>query len=160
VVTVDRCGDDDTRAPSRLHNTAFWLLGQASRRAQRATQEALAEAGLRRYFYGVLATLAEFGPAAQAEIGRRLGVDPSDMVAVLNELEQLNYVRRDRNPDDRRRNRVQLTPTGAKALDRFDQAIAEAEAEFLSGLATDDQRRLLQLLQRIALIDASALDRP
>lgn len=105
---------------------------------------------MRRGFYGVLATLEEFGPGAQAEIGRRLGIDPSDMVAILNDLERAGYVSRERDPDDRRRNSVTMTAAGAETLVRFDAAIADAQDEMLGSLSAAERDQLLTLLKRLA----------
>jgi DNA-binding MarR family transcriptional regulator len=141
---------DGACPPARLRGMAFWLLGRAARTANRVTQQRLQDVGMRRYFYGVLATLDEFGPAAQAEIGRRLGIDPSDMVAVLNDLEGEGLVTRTRNPSDRRRNRIELTGPGRKALIRFDDAIAAAQDEYLASLSGPEQTALIAALQRIS----------
>jgi DNA-binding MarR family transcriptional regulator len=148
VTHYDACKHHDG-APARLRGTAFWLLGRASLDAQRLTQERLAAAGMRRGFYGVLAVLAEFGPSAQADIGRRLGVDRSDMVAILNDLESERYVTRAPDPADRRRNSVVLTRAGRAALGRFDRAIGEAEKAVLSSLSVTERASLVGLLQRI-----------
>jgi MarR family transcriptional regulator, lower aerobic nicotinate degradation pathway regulator len=149
VISDESCEHDESRAPRRLRGTAFWLLGRASRTAQQLTQERLAEAGMRRGYYGVLATLDEFGPAAQAEIGRRLGIDPSDMVAILGDLENEGYISRDRDPSDRRRNSVLLTGAGRAALSRFDGAIAAAQDAALAAFSSDDRETLVGLLERL-----------
>jgi DNA-binding MarR family transcriptional regulator len=81
-------------APHRLRGTVVWLLGRVALRGHQLAYQLLDGAGLRKSHYAVLAALAEFGPAAQADIGRRLGVDRSDMVAVLNDLERAGYVTR------------------------------------------------------------------
>ena len=148
VIHDQECGDGESRAPARLRGRAFWLLGRASLGAQRLTQERLAQAGMRRGYYGVLATLAEFGPAAQAEIGRRLGIDRSDMVAILNELQDEGYVSRERDPSDRRRNSVVLTEAGQAALERFDRAIDDAEEAFLASFSPAERKMLAALLER------------
>ena len=149
MISDPSCEHDQSRAPRRLQGTAFWLLGRVARQAERVTQERLFEAGMRRGFYGVLATLEEFGPGAQAEIGRRLGIDPSDMVAILNDLEREGYVSRERDPDDRRRNSVTLTGAGEQALLRFDGAIADAQDAMLSPLPAADRARLIGLLEQL-----------
>jgi MarR family transcriptional regulator, lower aerobic nicotinate degradation pathway regulator len=141
--------DHGSRAPQRLRGTTFWLLGRAARQAEQVTQERLFAAGLRRGFYGVLATLEEFGPAAQAEMGRRLGIDPSDMVAILNDLERAGYVSRERDPDDRRRNSVTMTAAGREALDRFDEAIAAAQDALLASFSPADREQFVALLERV-----------
>jgi MarR family transcriptional regulator, lower aerobic nicotinate degradation pathway regulator len=150
VISDASCEHDQSRAPRRLQGTAFWLLGRAARQAERLTQRRLFEVGMRRGFYGVLATLEEFGPGAQAEIGRRLGIDPSDMVAIINDLEREGYVSRERDPEDRRRNSVTITDAGAGALVWFDTAIAAAQDEMLSGLDPGERDQLIGLLERIA----------
>lgn len=143
------CGHSDG-APRRLYDKAFWLLGRAALGAQRFTADRLAEVGMRRGFYGVLASLAESGPSSQAEIGRRLGVDRSDMVAILNDLEGEGYVTREPDPADRRRNSVVITRSGRSALARFDRAIAQAEKAFLSTLDDQERKEFISLLQRIS----------
>jgi len=58
-------------------------------------------------------------------------------------------VRRDRDPSDRRRRGISLTDTGREALDRFDQAIAEAQDAVLGAFDPEDRARLLDLLSRL-----------
>ena len=151
MISDPSCEHDQSQAPRRLQGTPFWLLGRVARQAERVTQERLLQAGMRRGFYGVLASLEEFGPAAQAEIGRRLGIDPSDMVAILNELEREGYVSRERDPDDRRRNSVTITTAGNQALVRFDAAIADAQETMLAALSVTEQAQLIGLLERLAM---------
>ena len=148
------CGHDDGRAPQRIRGRVFWPLGRAARMAQQLVTARLAAAGMQRGYYGVLATLEEFGPAAQADIGRRLGLDPSDMVAILNVLEDRQWVCREPDPGDRRRNRVTLTPAGQAAVAHADQVVAEAEDELLAALGPADRAALAGLLERITRPDA------
>jgi DNA-binding MarR family transcriptional regulator len=112
-------------------------------------QERLAAHGVRKWHYAVLATLAEFGPAAQADIGRRLGVDRSDMVALLNDLQAEGYISRAPDPTDRRRNSVVLTPAGRTVLDRFDRLVIEADDTLLRSLSPGERDHLATLLERI-----------
>jgi MarR family transcriptional regulator, lower aerobic nicotinate degradation pathway regulator len=156
VISHGSCAHDESRAPRRLRVTAFWLLGRASRTAQQLTRERLAASGMRRGYYGVLATLDEFGPAAQTDIGRRLCIDPSDMVAILNELEDEDYVSRDRDPADRRRNSVTLTGAGRDALSRFDRAIAAAQDAVLAAFSPADREQLVGLLERLVSTSVQA----
>lgn len=143
------CGHEADRAPARLRGTAFWLLGRASLVVRNRTVDRLYDAGLKNGFYGVLATLVEFGPAAQAEIGRRLRIDPSDMVAIVNELVTEELVTRERDPQDRRRNVVTVTDAGRAALDRFDAAIATEEDALLETFTADERAQLLEFLHRL-----------
>jgi DNA-binding MarR family transcriptional regulator len=137
-------------APHRLRGTVAWLLGRAALRGHQLTYQLLDGAGLRKSHYAVLAALAEFGPAAQADIGRRLGVDRSDMVGVLNDLERAGYVSRVPDPSDRRRNRVSLTAGGQSALGRSDRLVTQADAALLGPLSPAEREQLVSLLGRIA----------
>lgn len=50
--------------------------------------DALAADGMPRHHFGVLLALSERGTASQAELGRRLSIDPSDMTAAVADLER------------------------------------------------------------------------
>src|SRR3954453_23756700 len=99
-------------APARLRTKPSWLLSQAALAGDRLVSEALAQEGVRKYHFRVLVALADDGPLSQAELGRRLGIDRSDMAAVTTELETRGYLTR--RPDDaaRRRNVVARTSAG------------------------------------------------
>jgi DNA-binding MarR family transcriptional regulator len=137
-----------------------WLLGRAALRGHQLTCQLLDGAGLRKSHYAVLAALAEFGPAAQADIGRRLGVDGSDMVAVLNDLERAGYVSRVPDPADRRRNRVLLTAGGQSVVGRCDRLVAQADAALLEPLSPAEREQLVSMLERIAMARSLPADGP
>ena len=118
-------------SPLRLTQLPSWLLSEAARRGHQLVSEGFAEEGVRKAHFTVLVALDEHGPASQAELGRRLWIDRSDMVAVLNDLEAAGYVERERDERDRRRNVVALTPSGAEALVRLN-ARADAAQDALA----------------------------
>jgi DNA-binding MarR family transcriptional regulator len=136
-------------APARLRNLPSRLLTLASMPANRLSNQALAAAGARRYHYALLAALDEFGPASQADLGRRTGIDRSDMVATVNELAKRKLVERSPDPSDRRRNVVALTPAGARHLAKLDRIVADVQDELLAPLSTTDRKQLVALLNRI-----------
>jgi DNA-binding MarR family transcriptional regulator len=140
---------NDYAAPERLQRLPSWLLNQAALHATRIVGEAFAQAGVRRYHYSVLVALAQDGPASQADLGRRLWIDRSDMVAVLNDLERDGLVARVRDEQDRRRNLVQLTPPGKRALARLERQVEEAQAALLGPLSASERQQLLRLLTRL-----------
>jgi DNA-binding MarR family transcriptional regulator len=138
-----------TRAPRRLWRLPSWLLGQTGLHAQRLVAERLAQDGMRRHHFTVLVALDEHGPSSQAALGRRLSIDRSDMVAVLNDLEHGGFVERVPDERDRRRNVVSLTPAGAAALRRLDARVEEAQAALLEPLSAGERRELRRLLTRL-----------
>jgi MarR family transcriptional regulator, lower aerobic nicotinate degradation pathway regulator len=140
----------DYEPPLRLQRLPSWLTAQAARRAQRLVEEGLAQEGARRQHFVVLTSLAEQGPASQADLGRRLWIDRSDLHAILNELEANGQVARERDETDRRRNVVVLTRTGRSALARLDKRVDAAQDALLDPLSAADRRVLRRLLERVA----------
>src|SRR4051794_23882533 len=130
------------RLPSRL-------AGQASLHADRLVAAALAEEGMRRHHYAVLATLAEHGPASQADLGRRLWIDRKDLHAVVAAREAAGLVSRVRDATDRRRNVGAATPAATETLERLDARVAAAQDAFLAPLDAAERGQLTALLTRV-----------
>lgn len=153
VCRVIAPADDRDRAdyapPERLRQLPSWLTGQLARTAQRLVSDALAEEGARRQHFTVLSSLAEQGAASQAELGRRLWIDRSDLHAIVNELERDGLVARIRDQTDRRRNIVTLTPSGAAALKRLDKKVEAAQSALLAPLSAADRRQFRGLLEKL-----------
>jgi DNA-binding MarR family transcriptional regulator len=93
--------------------------------------------------------LEECGPASQAALGRRGGIDRSDVVAAINELVEGGLVERARDPADRRRNVVTITPAGVGQLRRLDKVLAGIQDELLAPLSSEDRDELARLLRRV-----------
>ena len=79
---------------------------------------------------------------SQQELCSAAGVDSGNMVELLDGLEALKYARRDRDPQDRRRHVVTITPPGRSALVELRQAVQEYNSGFL-GLLTEPERQQL-----------------
>lgn len=138
------------QAPRRLQRLPSWLAGQVAKKAEQLVGEALAHDGVRRPHFAVLTSLAEQGAASQAALGRRLWIDRSDLHAILAELERAGLVARVRDPADRRRNIVTITPVGMDALSRLDERVESAQRALLAPLSGSERRELLRLLERLA----------
>lgn len=136
-------------APSRLRALPTWLLNQAALQGQRIGAETLAAVGGHRTHYAVLAALDEFGPASQAALGRRCGIDPSDMVALMAALTADGLVARRPDPADRRRNLVSITAPGRRRLEELGATVTAAQDALLAPLSTAERDRLTELLARI-----------
>ncbi|MER7209352.1 MarR family transcriptional regulator [Streptosporangium sp. NPDC000239] len=132
--------------PARLRAIPSRLLAGTAIVADRLVGERLSAEGAHKWHFAVLVTLAEAGPASQAELSRRTGIYRSDMVAVLNELADADYVRREPDPADRRRNVITLTPVGRRRLEHLDALIADAQRELLAPLTPGQREELTRLL--------------
>jgi len=137
------------RPPAAVRVLPSWLLGQAARRAQSLVQERLAGEELGRQHFTVLASLAEDGPASQADLGRRLSLDRSDMHAIVSLLERYDLIGRSSDPADQRRKVVSITPAGTRALKRLQQLIGAAQDEVLAPLDEPEREQLVALLARL-----------
>lgn len=134
--------------PARLWQLPTWLISHVSTDSYRVVVDALGSpAG--RTDYAVLAGLEEFGAMSQAALGRRLGIDRSDIVAVLNRLQADAHVGRAQDQTDRRRNVIQITPAGRRALRRLDGLVNDAQQTLLAPLSATEQQELVTLLQRL-----------
>jgi MarR family transcriptional regulator, lower aerobic nicotinate degradation pathway regulator len=140
---------DPTDAPARLRRLPSWLLNQAALQANRLVSERLAAEGVRRHHFSVLTALDEDGPTSQAALGRRLWIDRSDVVAVIDDLEHGGLVARERDERDRRRNVIRVTAAGRRARKRLDARIEEAQAALLEPLSATEKRALQRLLTRV-----------
>ncbi|WP_371405478.1 MarR family winged helix-turn-helix transcriptional regulator [Kribbella sp. NBC_00662] len=134
----------------RLADRVLWTLGRSNQQAQRLVRQHMTEAGVRTQHYHVLASLADDGEAAQATLANRIGFDRSDLVTLLDELEELELLVRRVDPADRRRKIVAITPAGEKQLDAMDQLIYAAEADLLEPLTAAERKTLLALLRRLS----------
>lgn len=135
--------------PQAVRSLPSWLLGQAARRAQDLVAASLAPEGIGRQHFAVLASLAESGPASQAELGRRLWLDRSDMHAIVSALEASGLIKRDGDPADQRRKVVSITPAGRRTLKQLDRRIQSAQEQILAPLQPRERDLLVALLARI-----------
>ncbi len=139
----------DTRAPERLRSLPTWLLSQAAAAGAKLVDEALAADALRKQDYRVLVALDEAGTASQADLGRSVWLDRSDLHGIVTTLESRGFIQRRRDPDDKRRNIVELTPAGQQSLAELNGRVDAAQAQLLASLDSADQERLTQLLGRV-----------
>src|ERR1700677_304451 len=91
-------------APARIRDLPTWLISRAYARSHGLLNDGFADSGtgLRSYHYRLLASLEESGPVVQAELGRSNSVDPSDLVAMVSELERRGLLQRNADPSNRR----------------------------------------------------------
>jgi DNA-binding MarR family transcriptional regulator len=103
----------------------------------------------------VLAYLRDHPGSSQQVMTEMLSMDSNTGVLVLNDLEDLEYVERRRDPADRRRHLVDITDAGLEALEEAELAQGSIEDEILSGLSDSERAEFRRLLVK-ALRDHQA----
>jgi len=136
--------------PRELIASTVFLLGRLGVAVKAQAFEEFEEAGFSPYHYSVLALLDEAERETQATIAQALGVDRSQLVGLLDRLEDRGLVERRRDPGDRRRHVVSLTPDGKRQLASFRSLAAQIEEDFLAPLEPAARAALHDLLLRIA----------
>jgi len=114
------------------------------------TAEALDSLGLTTALFALLNVLGPREGANQQELGSAMGIDPSTMVSLIDQLEAAGLAKRRPRPTDRRAREVVITPKGRRVLERARRLAMEVEDEVLQGLSQAERRRLLALLRRAA----------
>jgi DNA-binding MarR family transcriptional regulator len=96
-----------------------------------------------------LSHLCENGPTSQQSLLDVLDVDPSVLVAILNDLENAGLAERKRDPEDRRRHIVEMSEQGRTALTAMEGTIDTIERELLADLSPADADQLRSLLSKV-----------
>jgi DNA-binding MarR family transcriptional regulator len=87
---------------------------------------------------------------SQQHLHEKTAIDPSSMVAVIDELERKGLAERRPDPEDRRARTIFLTDLGRETLERVRALAAELQSDFFSALTADEQRTLHDLLRKLA----------
>jgi DNA-binding MarR family transcriptional regulator len=135
---------------SLVHRTGY-LVSQVGAFAARRFGERLASIGLTTWMWGALNVLDAEGTITQQQLGKAIGMDPSSMVAAIDELESKGLVQRRAHPSDRRAHALHVTDQGHEVLARARKVSVEAQEELLAPLNADERRQLHELLTRLAI---------
>src|SRR5713101_3273487 len=124
------------------------LLEHLARVGCRAAEATMSPGGLRPRHLIALKLLSEDGPASQQGLTEALRLDPSNVVGLLNELEERELITRRRDPSDRRRHIVELSPLGEDELALAYARLSSVEDNLLSVLSPAERATLYDLLVR------------
>jgi DNA-binding MarR family transcriptional regulator len=124
------------------------LLFRLWRASHTRTAEALESLGLTTALFALLNVLGTREGAIQQELGAAMGIDPSTMVSLIDQLEAAGLAKRRPRPTDRRAREVVITPKGRQGLRQARKLAFDVEDEVLGGLSAAERRQLLSLLRR------------
>lgn len=134
------------------------LIDHLARLGRRATEACLAAECLRPRHMIALRLIGERGPMTQHAVGLALSLDPSNVVGLLNELEERGLITRRRDPADRRRHIVELSPVGSGELTQTFGQLAAVEDELFKSLTSEERATLCALLSRAVPTDARSFE--
>ena len=141
----------DPFAASSLATEIEFLAARALSIGSALANRRLEPLGLRVRSYSVLSLACETTPPSQRQLADFLRLDPSQVVALVDGLEQSGLVVRSPDPSDRRSNIISATESGRAVFDRARIATHDAELEALQALSPGERDQLRQLLARVAL---------
>ena len=123
----------------------FFRLWRAS---HTQTAAALQSIGLTPALFAVLNYLHAGDGAIQQQIGSAMGIDPSTMVSLVDQLERAGLAKRRPHPQDRRAREVLITLKGRRTLKQARELAEEVEGDVLEGLSPAERRQLVTLLRK------------
>jgi DNA-binding MarR family transcriptional regulator len=111
--------------------------------------EALEPFGIRPRHVAALIELRDRGEITQQSLCGQLHLDPTNLVAILNELEDRGYATRRRDPEDRRRHLVEVSRKGVAVLDKVSKVMDGVEDELLDGFEPAEREQFEALLMSV-----------
>ena len=122
----------------------FWLWRASNGR----TAEVLESVGLTPALFGLLNVVGARDGTIQQQLSADMGIDPSAMVGMINELETAGLAQRRRRANDRRAWEVTITAKGRRRLEKAKRLASGVEDDVLCGLSAEEREQLLTLLRR------------
>src|SRR4051812_34499047 len=142
----------DTRASTPPGIAQQWptlLMIKLGRITSHRFTLALEPFGIRPRHMAALIELRDRGELTQQSLCGQLHLDPTNLVAILNELEQQGYATRRRDPDDRRRHLVEVSKRGLAVIDKVSEVMDGVEADLLADFSPEEREQLEVLLTSI-----------
>jgi DNA-binding MarR family transcriptional regulator len=137
---------DSEKAPAR---GVPFLLSQVGAHVAARFAERIAPLGLKPFHAGILSVLEKHPGMPQQALSELLGMFPSRLVGLLDDLEQLKLIERRESPSDRRIYAVHLTQAGRKASSKISKMAGQLEDDLCAALNDKERKGLADLLGRI-----------
>ncbi len=135
--------------PSLTHWPGYLMTFIAEHASERFERE-LGPAGIRSKHAALLVVIDAEGPMSQRALGRRLRIDKSPMVGLVDDLEREGLAERRRGARDRRVQAIHLTAKGRRVLERVTRLADEGNERTFGALDEDERVLLHDLLLRVA----------
>ncbi len=141
---------EDGPIPDELRVFPGYLLARLGDASRKRFHRALEPEGLHPRDFGVMTMVAAQPGVSQQQLHEQTGIDPSSMVAVIDDLERVGLAERRPHPDDRRVRAIFLTAHGEETLGRIRALAAQNQRELFSPLSAEERGTLVALLRKLA----------
>lgn len=144
--------DSEDQLEDQLIESNGFLLAALGQESRRQWMEHISRWDLgwpHQSILGALLSLGDEGTASQKRLSEFVGIDPRNLVPLLDVLEKRRLVERIANPRDRRTSGVKLTEAGVSLARELRAAAVELERSFFARLSQDEQHLLHQLLLKL-----------
>ena len=126
-----------------------FLLSQVGWHSSARFAERLEPLGFKPAHVGVLGVIREADGSSQQALGERLGMFPSRLVGIIDELEERGLVERRNSPKDRRSYALHLTRAGHATLEQIGRLSRELHGEIFAALSDAEKTQMSEFLRRI-----------
>jgi DNA-binding MarR family transcriptional regulator len=140
----------DANISRRRGSSPAFLLAQLGSHAASKFGERLAVLGLIPAHAGIMQILDSTPSITQQALATALGMVPSQLVGLLDDMEAKDLIERRNNPEDRRRHALHLTENGRQILKKIGEIAREHQRVLLAALSEEERRQLQGLLERVA----------
>jgi len=124
-------------------------LTRALQSINRKEAPIIASGGLSFAQFGVLEFLYHKGAQTIKNIITKTLSSGGNMTVVINNLEKLNYIKRETNPSDKRSNLVDLTHSGRSVIAKLFPIHEKNLERILSHLSSKDKEELILLCKKL-----------
>ena len=136
--------------PEELSVFPGYLMARLGDDTRRRFHRALEPEGLHPRDFGVMTMVAAHPGLSQQQLHEKTAIDPSSMVAVIDELEAQGLAERRPHPDDRRARSIYLTDRGRETLERVREMTTRIQRELFGPLSPEELSTLHSLLRKLA----------
>jgi DNA-binding MarR family transcriptional regulator len=146
ITTPHVAGDEDI---GEIRNIVGFHIRLAYGAAYRHFTETFAHLDLTQKQVSVLWLVGDHPDIAQTDLAKRMRMDRATTMSIVNRLESRGYLLRGRSKSDRRKQTLNLTRSGRKALVTAKAAIKQHERWLKARFSDREVATLIELLTRI-----------
>lgn len=140
---------DETKVHPVLRGYFGYCLFKAGARLRMLMDKALESKNLQTHHLGILKLLKTIGPTSQIDLGDALGFDKASMVKLIDHLEEMKFVTRQTDPNDRRIKNVEITAKGSAETEVCIMRKGNVEKEFFANVTDEEREFLRQVIPKL-----------